>query len=201
MPNWVYNRLTITAPQKRCQEIKKLLHHRDDEDRESPLSFQTVIPRPAEEQDWYNWNVANWGTKWDACEAWLEEEAEGTLTYRFDTAWSPPFPIIEKFVNTNPDVDLDYHYEEEQGWGGHIEVRQGELVKHEQYDVPDSHAEMQRRGNDCHCTPDEPVFDDCLFEQAKSQGVTDPHVLEAVKGLGSGWSGGLDELIEAAKRL
>lgn len=49
--------------------------------------------------DWYEWAIANWGTKWDATEAKIlrplteyNDEAEFAVT--FDTAWSPPEPVI-----------------------------------------------------------------------------------------------------------
>ncbi|WP_427921153.1 hypothetical protein [Streptomyces sp. cg40] len=41
---------------------------------------------------WYEWRNEHWGTKWNACEVKLEAHGAG-LTYRFDTAWSAPYPI------------------------------------------------------------------------------------------------------------
>ena len=198
MPNWVYNRFTINAPAERCAQIKEELF----ESSEQPISFGKILPRPPDkEDDWYNWNIATWGTKWDACRAEIVEEADSTLGYGFSTAWSPPMPVLEAFAATHPDIDFDFSYEEEQGWGGVIEVRQGELVKHDTYDAPDSHAEMLERGNECFCSVTEAPFHDCFYEQAKERGLTDPQVLEAVKGLGPDWSDDLDSLIEAARRL
>ena len=203
MPNWVYNNVTITATPERCAEIKKTLHHYDEGNNETVLSFQKIVPRPPEEDgDWYNWNISHWDTKWDACEPDITVDEGGQLGYAFRTAWSPPMRIIEEFVNANPDVDLHYRYEEEQGWGGNLEVKQGALIKHDQYDVPGSHVELVERSGSCYCeSGEQPYFDDCYFEQAKEIGITDPHILEAVKGLGSDWSGTFDELIEASKRL
>lgn len=202
MPNWVYNSITITAAPARCEEIKKKLRRRDEEGHEQVLSFDTVIPRPADVSDWYNWNIGNWDTKWDACEPHVDDDGNGVLKYTFRTAWSPPMSVIEAFATTNTDVDIEYHYEEEQGWGGNITVSKGVLVKHEQYDIPESHAELVERHGACYCENGEQTyFDDCFYQQAKENGVNDPFVLEAVKGLGSGWSGTLEDLLEAAKRL
>ena len=47
---------------------------------------------------WYDWNVRNWGTKWEVGvsdddkypETELMEEDETSLSYRLNTAWSPP---------------------------------------------------------------------------------------------------------------
>jgi hypothetical protein len=48
--------------------------------------------------DWYNWQVANWGTKWDV-DANLVSKSDTELTYTFDSAWSPP---IQFFVTASP---------------------------------------------------------------------------------------------------
>jgi len=202
MPNWVYNSVTITATPERCEEIKKTLAQRDDQGKEQALSFQNIVPRPADEPDWYNWNIANWDTKWDACEPHLDENGNGTLRYTFSTAWSPPMAVIEAFATKNDDVDIEYHYEEEQGWGGSLTISKGTLIEHEQYDIPESHADLMTRHGHCYCEGGErSYFDDCFYQQAKESGVSDPHILEAVKGLGPGWSGTLEDLLEAAKRL
>ena len=42
-------------------------------------------------KDWYDWNVANWGTKWDVGgdDSYCERDGN-TLQLGFDSAWSPP---------------------------------------------------------------------------------------------------------------
>ena len=42
--------------------------------------------------DWYKFSVANWGTKWNACESEVYK-ANGNLCIEFDTAWSTPMGI------------------------------------------------------------------------------------------------------------
>ena len=52
---------------------------------------------------WYDWNVRNWGTKWDVAvshndeypDTELTDESETFLAYRFNTAWSPPTEAIQ----------------------------------------------------------------------------------------------------------
>ena len=48
---------------------------------------------------WYDWSVANWGTKWNAYETEFDEE----YLY-FKTAWDTPLPIFEKLAELNPDT-------------------------------------------------------------------------------------------------
>lgn len=86
---------------------------------------------------WYNWNVKNWGTKWDASDVELiSDEPNGenhVLVYRFDTPWSPPIPVIEKLSEQYPRLLLTLSYEEEQRWGGEIEFTQGEIISEQEY--------------------------------------------------------------------
>ena len=50
----------------------------------------------------YDWCVANWGTKWPASRVEVEGPVTGydektlEVVFHFDTAWSPPMPVIKK---------------------------------------------------------------------------------------------------------
>jgi hypothetical protein len=102
------------------------------------------------EYNWYNFNVREWGTKWDAREAELTEEHETCLRYKFDTAWSPPTPVIEKLAQQNPNLNINLEYREEQGWGGEIVFNGSitEVVK--EWDIPETHAEeIEANYGDC----------------------------------------------------
>jgi hypothetical protein len=48
--------------------------------------------------NWYEWRCQHWGTKWNACDAEVTDNGDGSLHVKFDTAWSFPFPIVEKLV-------------------------------------------------------------------------------------------------------
>jgi hypothetical protein len=47
---------------------------------------------------WYEWSCENWNTKWNACDAELTENRDGSIQFNFDTAWSFAYPIFEKLV-------------------------------------------------------------------------------------------------------
>jgi hypothetical protein len=103
MPNWCSNSLSVRTNDTEESRIslKNFLrenHPKTSEkfesggDRESggDLTFWGSCPRPeSEEENWYNWNINNWGTKWDI-EAELQTEDEDQLFYTFDSAWGPP---------------------------------------------------------------------------------------------------------------
>ncbi|GIW31555.1 MAG: hypothetical protein N2047_06185 [Meiothermus sp.] len=63
-----------------------------------------------------NWCYDHWGTRWDANQPELEEEA-GALIYRFSTAWSPPIPVVRAMAAQHPRLTLELEYEE--GWEGY----------------------------------------------------------------------------------
>lgn len=69
---------------------------------------------------WYDWRCDHWGTKWPACDVIMEEGADKngvpTLSFEFDTAWSAPFPVIEKLESKFSDVPYEAWYVNEDDW-------------------------------------------------------------------------------------
>lgn len=61
---------------------------------------------------WYDWNITNWGTKWNGYHLELEHGDE-TVTLRFETAWAHPFPIVEALSKKAPDSELSVYYADE----------------------------------------------------------------------------------------
>jgi hypothetical protein len=111
--------------------------------------------------DWYNWNVRNWGTKWDVGvgddekypETELMEESENSLAYRLNTAWSPPTEAIAKLSSQYPDLEFTLSFEEETGWGGEYIFANGDGTEVETYDNKcrdcDSINTLEYCENDC----------------------------------------------------
>jgi hypothetical protein len=105
--------------------------------------------------DWYSWNVRNWGTKWDvavsADDKHPETYTEGptpngnnlVVYYNFNTAWSPAFPAISKLSAQYPSLLFTLSYEEETGWGGECEFLRGEMI---------SESDYQNKCRDCEAT-------------------------------------------------
>lgn len=111
---------------------------------------------------WYDWNITNWGTKWDATEVEVAEIEDG-LRYSFQTAWSPVTELLsEKLSPLFPELTFDYEYEEEQGWGGEMTFSNGETSHSREWDIPESHADYEALGRECPCEYDtEGMFSDC----------------------------------------
>jgi hypothetical protein len=126
------------------------------------------------EWNWYAFNNREWGTKWDVAvsdgtmysDTSLEEDGSNYLRYRFDTAWSPPMSAIQKLSEQYPELTITIEYEEEQGWGGEIELLNGVETVLREWDIPDSHADYVAldREDSCSCAHNEDQddwYDDC----------------------------------------
>jgi hypothetical protein len=60
-------------------------------------------------KDWYDWNNANWGTKWEACQPTFHKDSDKFLHITFDSAWSPPFAFYEKLCDLGFSVEAMYY--------------------------------------------------------------------------------------------
>ena len=80
--------------------------------------------------NWYDWSLHNWGTKWGCYNNNMAESV-----YHFTTAWSPLCSeLIEEFSKLV--TSFVYTYEEEQGWGGWMSYKDGVCYEWGQYDIP-----------------------------------------------------------------
>ena len=54
--------------------------------------------------DWYNWNVRNWGTKWELSEdqSWINRVSDNEVRYELTTAWSPPVEALDNLAKQYP---------------------------------------------------------------------------------------------------
>ena len=96
--------------------------------------------------DWYDFNVREWGTKWDVAVS-DEDKYPDTeliwdvlngdnqvLVYKFNTAWSRPTPALEKLSAQYPTLLFTLEYEEETGWGGECEFLRGKYIVGTEYE-------------------------------------------------------------------
>lgn len=59
--------------------------------------------------NWYNWNIKNWGTKWNGYVNLKHDDS----TFTFETAWSGVPSILEVMAKNHPNVILNYMYADE----------------------------------------------------------------------------------------
>ena len=60
-------------------------------------------------KDWYDWNVNNWGTKWDFSLDNVERHEDGSVTASFDSAWAPPIEAYVKLCALGFEVEAMYY--------------------------------------------------------------------------------------------
>ena len=129
MPNWCYNNLDITATndlQKAQLDKVSRAEPADgfigmfmplpeilkDTTSPTPANIDTVQQSTMIAQtgfdNWYDWQVANWGTKWDPEIMDCDYDGE-TLSVSFDSAWSPPIAFYEWLVEQGYEVSANYH--------------------------------------------------------------------------------------------
>lgn len=115
MPNWCSNNVEfhnddVAEVAKLEAHLKFLDERKKGEYAESGL-FAYFLPRPPEEEDsWYEWNVSNWGTKWEASIYSWTKVNDNCIEISFDTAWSPPTALYEFLAgNTEWYVTATYY--------------------------------------------------------------------------------------------
>lgn len=117
------------------------------------------------EWNWYGWNLNNWGCKWDAGEAEVDYDGGTSATVRFETPWDAPREIIDAIGKQHPELIINWHYVEEQGWGGEINLDNGEVSAIE-WDIPDNHNDYELRLGECPCEwTDDWRFEDCPVKE------------------------------------
>lgn len=82
-----------------------------------PIPCNNATPEQREElilkygrSNWYDWNLHNWGTKWDAKEAFYNQEDK---ILQFETAWSCPDTILLEMFEQFPDLHFEGSYADE----------------------------------------------------------------------------------------
>ena len=125
MPNYTQNTLELTGDHETVMAfVDQMGKHMD---------FEKVIPPPANMfrenlgpdakercaregiPTWYDWQIENWGTKWNAYETERVSVEQitprlVTATYRFLTAWDAPRPVIAAIIKQNPDIEVSGGY-------------------------------------------------------------------------------------------
>ena len=92
--------------------------------------------------NWYDWNIAAYGTKWDLQAMQDFDMGETEFFINFNTAWAPPMRFFERLQRRFPDIDISLVFEiegddicgkaytersEDDVW---LEVEESEMVCH-----------------------------------------------------------------------
>lgn len=127
MPNHITNRIRLIGEPTEVQRLLEVV--KNDEYGIGTIDFGKVIPMPdniyrgnlgAEEKklygenNWYDWSLANWGTKWNSYGYDDSADYSGNKdSLRFLTAWAAPHPILEKLTTMFPSVTIEHEWADE----------------------------------------------------------------------------------------
>jgi len=168
MPNWCNNNISISGP---TETIKQLWEDANADDtygllnaiKPIPEALRDTVKGTGEElqevwvdgcNNWYDWCVKNWGTKWDVSTEGLEftDNGDGTAMIEgwFDSAWAPPIGAYEKFCDDMDNCDLEASYHEGgMDFGGFWTKSDGDEYLenlHEEYKLPeDEQSDLFKR--------------------------------------------------------
>ena len=128
MPNWCSNGITLRhadpAMIDRAQKSDGLLMEflptpqdlidtvagfKGEDEREAHEAQQRANIEKYGYKDWYDWNVANWGTKWDFTLENVDRPDPNTLTAAFDSAWSPPVEAYRRLEELGFEIEAMYY--------------------------------------------------------------------------------------------
>ena len=107
MPNWCENDLSVSGDKESLALFMKSISG------DTEMDFTQLVPRPAEQEDnWFNWNYDNWGTKWAPNEIWISYETETESAMTFQSAWAPPTELFTAIAKLFPTLDFSLAYSE-----------------------------------------------------------------------------------------
>lgn len=139
MPNWCNNQATLTHADPAM--IERVMNSEDSG------ILKEFVPCPAElldddlttwsqgpeqeareakraamlekygHESWYDWQISNWGTKWDLCEVSASRVDDNTVELYFDTAWSPPIEAYQTLLDQGFSINA-YYYEPGMAFAG-----------------------------------------------------------------------------------
>jgi len=107
-----------------------------DDEKRKELWKKFIAENGEQPEDGYNrggyeWCIENWGTKWGFChvEVFDEDIENGCVEYGFQTAWSPPIPLVKKMGEMFPELAFQLRYWEcGAAFQGVLTIREGKVV-------------------------------------------------------------------------
>ena len=141
MPNWCRNRVTVYGNEEEVSKVADIFESKDTvfgkiipspdcktipnekgelpkeklhkNDKGEVVVATMEFPDGTNDSRWYDWNVANWDTKWDiAGSVEIDEQDSEIIEINFNTAWSPPEAICSKLREMFPDLSFSWFYDE-----------------------------------------------------------------------------------------
>ena len=134
MPNWCNNNIEIIGPKAKVDKLIEGAKKGNLLDTMYPMpkelvdttspSSATDKPQPKVDgfDNWYDWRISNWATKWDVDvyegsiqeqeELFGKDDSDKKVTFGFDSAWGPPIAACAEYLDKNNDMSIRLIYNE-----------------------------------------------------------------------------------------
>ena len=107
MPNWCSNVLTVKASEKKIEALNDSLTKNDG--KEFFDLFVVNAKDAGKEDDWYQYNIENYGCKWN-CDAFnWSMLSKNQLEISFDSPWGPPINLYRIINESGFTVEASYY--------------------------------------------------------------------------------------------
>lgn len=115
MPNWCNVNIEIMGDENLLRNLDSQINAGGEP---QPMN---CLPRPEDiGDDWYNWSLQNWGTKWEMDVQVYDFVTDGVTTPGYGniaigglTAWGPPTALLEHISRIYPGLVVICSYHEE----------------------------------------------------------------------------------------
>lgn len=171
MPNYCHNTLSFHGDVNIISELRSHIITS-----KNILTFEKVLPTPDELTDnnkseeelkklekkygynnWYDWRIHNWGTKWDATNSHVILEDENNIKIFFDTAWCPPMTWLFYVIKLYPKLDVTIRFID--SLGGLIGI----------YQLENEKVILDGYFNDYNCYEENGDFDEVISKRLVEQ--------------------------------
>ena len=91
-------------------------------------------------KDWYDWALANWDTKWGACQVSFDEDTfddtSTSIHLYWESAWGPAVGLIKKISEQFDELLFGFHMTEEANFfAGYVVIHAGEVETDFEHDM------------------------------------------------------------------
>lgn len=126
MANYVTNIVCFYGNEQQVEKLRNTVQ--DDEYGWPGIDFNKIIPMPSGlfmgginpdtraqygKNNWLDWSVANWGTKWNAFQFENDPEKCADDRILFVTANRAPHPVLQKLSEMFPDITMHHQWADE----------------------------------------------------------------------------------------
>lgn len=156
MANSCYNKLTVSGDKQELNRFRAKVW----KNKKEPLDFNSTVPMPKElegtdspnqanlitkqilkakygHDNWYEWQLSNWGCKWGVYEdsagdpkEIIYKNGKGKLVYDYNTPWSPPTQWLVNTSKTFPNLIFkNYCNEPGMSFKGTQTIVNGKIIK------------------------------------------------------------------------